>query len=297
MQMMMGQKMVGAAVQNMPPPGGNQFQFFPIQVGGPTPYVRSRKLIFIGICIFQLLMAIMAIIEFANILSGIIMILGCCAALFAFKEDMNVTYICWWGVFCFAGFVAGMVGAFMGFAVKISTIVIKFNIPLSCFFGMILAWFIYQDYEQEHPDSNDMVASWLRAFGILRPKAPAANQSNPLLSKGQLPNFGAFDSINGQQGEMNNIAALYPPGPQRDAAIAQAQQQANQYGAMAQDQAEKGRSFAGGWFSKGKDKAAAAQAQAQAQAQQGSGVFATLPLSAPTATGPRDVRRDPFLTQ
>jgi len=183
-------------------PGGNQFQFFPTQVGGPTPYARSRRLLFIGIVVYQLLMGIMALVEFMNFLSGILMIMGTMTAVLALKEDMNITYVCWWGVMSTVGFVAGVVGALIGFAVKISTIIIKFNIPLSCFFGMMMAWWLYTDYEAEHPESNDMVASWLRAFGLLKPKQVQANPG----AFPQLPQFGTgnLDAIKG--GAMAGVA-------------------------------------------------------------------------------------------
>lgn len=272
-------------------PGGGGFQFFPIQVGPCTPYARSRRLAFGCILLYQLLMGLMAMIEFKNFLSGIIMCFGVLAGLFAFKEDMNVTYICWWGVLCFAGFIAGVVAAFIGFAVMISTIVLKFNVPMSCFFGMVLAWWIYADYEGEHPESNDMVASWLRAFGLLKPKVfPAPTMpgiSNTLLSKGQLPVFGNVDAMKAQANEQYNQAAAIYPG-YKDQAMAQA----NSYGAM------------------GRENLAAAQAAGQAQAEQGyGGWFASKAAAAPpvpVAPGapaaappvqPRDVRRDPFLTQ
>lgn len=207
--MQMQQPMMGSVYKAVP--GGNQFQFFPTQIGGPTPYARSRRLLFIGVTVYELLMAIMSIIEFANFLSGFIMLIAAVFGFLAAKEDMNITYVCWFGVLSFAGFVAGLVGAFIGFAVKISTIIIKFNIPLSAFCGMAVSWWLYSDYEAEHPESTDMIASWLRAFGVLKPKAEATAggmYSATLLSKGQLPQFGGgYDSFKTQAGQEKIAAA------------------------------------------------------------------------------------------
>jgi hypothetical protein len=275
-QLQQMQKLYGASAGAVPGavPGGNQFQFFPIQVGGPTPYARKRKLPFIGIAVYQLLMAIMALVEFQNFLSGIIMIIACCCAALAVKEDMNITYLCWFGVLSTAGFIAGLVGALIGFAVKLSTIIVKFNIPLSCFFSMILAWWLYSDYEEEHPESNDMVASWLRAFGLLKAKQmpPPVASSNPFLSKGQLPMFGNADSLKDYQSQ---AAAQY--GSYRDQAFAQA----GKYGAM------------------GNDQFATAQAKAQEGGYAASGWLKAAEGAAVSgaAAGKRDVVRDPFLTQ
>jgi len=187
-------------------PGGQQFQFFPVQVGGATPYAKSRKPHFVVICVYQVIMAVMALIEFANFLSGIIMILGCLVALWAFKEDMNITYICWWGMLCVAGFIAGMVGALIGFAVMLSTIVLKFNIPLSCLFGMALAWNLYSDYE-ENKHCNDHVGSWLRALGLLKEAPPPTPPSSANALGGWLPQFGnsGTDAMNKGVGSYGSI--------------------------------------------------------------------------------------------
>jgi len=324
------QKMMMAQGQTMGQgqlPGGNQFQFFPIQVGGPTPYARSRRLLFIGVGVYQLVMAMMALIEFQNFLSGIIMIFGVLAGGLALKEDMNITYICWFGMISAAGCIAGIVGALIGFAVKISTIVIKFNIPLSCFFGMAVAWWIYADYEAEHPESTDMVASWLRAFGLMKPKVVpvAASNSMTLLGTSGLPNFGN-PTLAGFENKISND--LFK---QQGQQYNQAMGQANGYGAMANNQlayaqgkaTEGGAAGAGwfgnanaaamgaaggagaagaagaGWFGKAAGNANAAAMGAQAGA---GGAFATMPGGAggfpqgiPQGAG--DVRRDPFLTQ
>jgi hypothetical protein len=238
-------------------PGGNQFQFFPVQVGGPTPYARSRKFLFVGVSIYQLLMGVMALIEFANFLSGFVMLIASVAAFMAFKEDLNITYVCWFGLLSFVGFLVGMVAAFIGFSVKISTIIIKFNIPVSCFICMLVAWWLYSDYESEHPEASDMVASWLRAFGMLKPKPPpeATGSFASMMSGANLPQFGnaQFDSIKGQ-------AAAYG---------AMGQQSFSQFQQQTADQ-EKGfmkTVFGGG-----------------------------APAFAEPAGGPPDLKRDPFLT-
>jgi len=322
-----------AAVAAMP--GASGFQFFPLQVGPCTPYARSRKYLFMGVSVYQALMALMALLEFANFLSGIVMLGGCLIAFWAVKEDMNITYVSWFGVVSFIGFVAGVVGAFIGFAVKISTIIVKFNIPMSCFFGCLLAWFIFADYEEEHPESNDMVGSWCRAFRLLKPKPIAQAFGMPasgtLLSKGALPQFGS-GNLAGYSDNAKGAAAGYGAYGMGQLASAKgyATEQANQYGAMGKDayatqQANAnqygaaGQAYANQYGAAGQD----AYAQQQAKAQEGgfassffgggagvgaafggAGVgaaFAGPPIGAPAKIqdmkGPGDVRRDPFLTQ
>jgi len=264
-------------------PGGQGFQFFPVQVGGPTPYARSRKPAFIAICMYQALMAVMALIEFQNFLSGIFMTISCLVAFWAFKEDMNITYICWWGVLCVAGFIAGMVGALIGFAVLLTTIVLKFNIPLSCLFGMGLAWYLYVDYETEH-HCTDTVGSWLRALGLLKEAPPP-----PQMSQSWLPQFGnsmpgGFDDIKkqaGSYGSMPGYGAMpgYGSVPnQQQVAGYQSQMQAQGNSAFAEAS-----NFGSNLFGK-------AEGQGNAMFGQGAAMGAALPQ------GRHNTKSDPFMT-
>lgn len=252
-----------------------QMQVFPVQIGPPTPYAKSRQMVFIAIGIYQALMGIMALVEFMNFLSGIVMIVMVLIAFMAWKEDMNITYICWWGVLSSIGFVVGMVSAFIGFAVKISTIVIKFNIPFSCFCGMVMTWFLYSNYEQEHPEATDVFGGWLRSFGLLPKQVPPveAGYAATLLSKDHLPQFGgAFGGAEAYKMQAEKARAM---GQQYGAVGQQYGQQANAMGANAMN------------------TASGYGANAQAQAESGfGGLFGT----AAAAGGPKDVRADPFLT-
>lgn len=263
----LGSQVLKAGSQALP--GGQQFQFFPVQVGGPTPYARSRKPHFVIICIYQALMAALALIEFANFLSGIIMILGCLVAFWAFKEDMNITYICWWGVLCTAGFIAGLVGAFIGFAVMLTTIILKFNIPISCLIGMALAWNLYSDYELEK-QCNDHVGSWLRALGLLKePPPPPPTSTNAL--NGWLPQFG-----NSTTGVGNSITGN----------VDAIKSQMGSYGAMGREQVTAYEKQMAGY---------GRQAEEQA-ANLGSQAYGKVGQVGPVPQGRQDVRSDPFMT-
>jgi hypothetical protein len=168
-------------------------QFFPVQVGPPTEKAKKMQWLFAACAIFQLLMGIMVAIEFLNFVSGLIMCLGTAIAFFAWKENMNITYICWWGLMSTIGFVVGVASIFIGFAVRISTLVVKCNVPLSCLFGMIMAWTLYTDYEQTH-DCTDMMTSWLRGLGLLKPKPILPAGNNPFFGGG-VPQFGGVGQV------------------------------------------------------------------------------------------------------
>lgn len=315
-------------------PEERAFQFFPIQVGGPTTYAHSRRYAFIAISVYQLLMALMALIEFQNYLSGILMIIGCLIAWWAVKEDMNITYICWWGVLSLAGVIAGIVVAFIdifalpSFAVKISTMLIKFNIPLASFCGVVLAWWLYKDYEVQHPASTDMVATWLRAYGLMKQKATPrqadrASSGATLLSQDQIAQYNfahRFDAIKGSanaaMGQAGSYGAAYGAMGQHTFADAQAHSDyyAPAYAAAGQENLPGAQAQAGpygqAFGAVGQDNLAAAQAKAEEGgfnsslfgAPAGAQHFATAPvpsnlLSGKSLQGASNLKHDPFMTK
>jgi len=170
--------------------GGKVGTLFPTQVGPPTDYARRRHLLLLGVVIYQGLMAAAALFEFFNLITGIIMIIGTLVGVEAWRENMNITYICWWGVISFVAFWCGLITAFIGFAIKLSTIVTKFNVPLSCFCGIVVAWWFFADYEEAYP-CNDYFGVLMKQSGLLRKGPPSKAAA---AGYGNAPNFGGFDS-------------------------------------------------------------------------------------------------------
>lgn len=175
-------------------------QLFPTQVGGPTEYAKSRKWFFMAAVIFEGLMAFCAIVEFFYIIPGIAMCIAVFVAMVAWKENYNITYICWFGLLSFVSFWLGLVTAFTGFALTITSIVAKFNIPFSCAIGCLVAWWYYQDYETAYP-CDDMFGYTCRQLGLLPPKpvpdklktfAGLAPSNIPTSSFGGLAALGGF---------------------------------------------------------------------------------------------------------
>lgn len=283
---------VAAGSMGRVPGGRGGFEFFPTQIGEPRPFAKRMRPFFAAIVVYQALMAVVAIIEFMNLLSGIIMILGVLLGFFTFSRgNMEITYVCYFGVLSFAGFIAGIVGALIGFAVLLSTIVVKFNIPLSCLFGMAISWSIFKDYEENTPSANDHLGSWLRALGLLAPpvtpRAPPGG-SAAMLGAFNVPHFGGSmnaDDIKKQAdagyGSMN--AFQTQAFGQADNSYAnmkefqtQALLSAHGYGAQAEAQAKAGMSQAQGFFS--------------------SFNAAPAPQPTPQPPGMHDTKYDPFMT-
>lgn len=275
-----------------------QMQFFPTQVGPPTEYAKSRQYLFIAIGMYQLAMCAMAVIEFKNYFSGIVMALALIVACMAWMENMNITYVCWYGTFCLLGSIVGTVSAFIGLSAKISMIVVKFLVPFSCFCGVSIAWWLYSNYEKEMP-CNDMFGHWCRAIGLLGPipvaKVDAASAlNNTLLSSSYLPNFGGADAAK-IQAQDKAMAAAAGAGALGAGAIGAA----GAYGATAQAKTEQGYAGMSGMFGTAQAQGADVAATAQGKAEQGfagmSGMFGAAQAAVPQ--GAADVNADPFMTQ
>mmetsp|Transcript_89424 Transcript_89424/g.164017 ORF Transcript_89424/g.164017 Transcript_89424/m.164017 type:complete len:380 (+) Transcript_89424:134-1273(+) len=244
-----------------PPPSGQQLLFsqkqqqtqptglhlFPVQVGPPTTYALHMKNAFVAVLIFQFLMTIVRCLEekFRSIPIAVIMGLGVVVGFFAWKENMNITYICWWTIFSFAGLVGGIIVAITSFAVQVSTITVLCVIPLSCFCGVVLGWWLYQDYEEEY-QTSDLISSWLRYFGVL-PDHTSTMMHGAVGAGAAAATFpGFFGQVGG------------PAQPYGSADLAAAKGTANQYWAGAQDQGRH-------WWNQGSAQAAGMQAQAADQ--------------------------------
>jgi len=111
-------------------------------------------------------MCLVAFFDFTDILSSAFLVVAILVGAWAWKEDMNITYICWYGFLCFASAIVGAL-AFVGVIFSFSSIIVKSLIPISAVFGCILAWSLFDDYEATHY-SQDLSASWLRALGLMK---------------------------------------------------------------------------------------------------------------------------------
>jgi len=250
--------------QQQPQPAG--LHFFPVQVGPPTLYAVQRKSAFVGVLIFQALMVVCRSAEddFRSIPLAILMGIGVLVGFWAWKDNMNITYICWWGVLSLAGLIVGIILAIFSFAVKVSTIVMLCIIPFSCFCGCALAWWLYVDYEEQY-QTNDLLSSWLRYFRVLQ------DHSSMGVTHGAVVGAGAMAAAGAGTGSANGLLGnLFGGGtPQGSADLAKNQMMAgkgaaNQHLAAAQEQGR-------GWWAQGSQQLAGQQKQAADQYAQARG--------------------------
>mmetsp|Transcript_129507 Transcript_129507/g.351518 ORF Transcript_129507/g.351518 Transcript_129507/m.351518 type:complete len:439 (-) Transcript_129507:43-1359(-) len=127
----------------------------PVHVGPPTEFARSRKSIVLFILALQ---AVLCLVRFVvqDFSGALWMLMTIALGLYACREDMNITYICLWGVICAVNclfdtlalvapvFPFGIVDYTFGEAVW------KVCIPVSYALGAGIAWQLERDYRREH---------------------------------------------------------------------------------------------------------------------------------------------------
>merc|ERR1719217_46315 len=130
----------------------------PMQIGGPSRYAKDRKPWLFAILLVQTLACAARVFMFLDILGGFIMAIGIGLGWYAWKEDMHITFICYWGMMSlFNGafdlvklidsWVKSPLPLFSSYAPLMYNVVsvIQLAIPFSVLGGCILAWNIFKD--------------------------------------------------------------------------------------------------------------------------------------------------------
>merc|ERR1719330_250970 len=65
---------------------------------GPSPYAKSKASWVLGILVVQTLLCILRFFLLVDILGGFIMAICIGLGGWAWKEDMSITFICYWGL-------------------------------------------------------------------------------------------------------------------------------------------------------------------------------------------------------
>lgn len=156
-QIMVDQMTGGATANNKGGNGtdakaGKQFLFcIPLQVGPSTPYARSMGRWMMNILIVQFIITVIRFIALRQIVGGIWMLLTVCLGAMAWREDMNITYVCAWGLLCLANIVVDILTMVFSNVTRTSVsdpleIVIHIFVGLSYLIGAAFARHLYNDY-------------------------------------------------------------------------------------------------------------------------------------------------------
>eukprot|EP00933_Yihiella_yeosuensis_P071158 TRINITY_DN79358_c0_g1_i1.p1 TRINITY_DN79358_c0_g1~~TRINITY_DN79358_c0_g1_i1.p1 ORF type:complete len:185 (+),score=24.69 TRINITY_DN79358_c0_g1_i1:133-687(+) len=131
----------------------------------PNHYAKSRQCTILGILIFQTVITVLRMVIQLDIMGGFIMAICVGLGWYGYKQDLHITYLCYWGMMCFINGVFDLV-RFIDFWVKSpfplfsSKVAFAYNfnsaitllIPISMLMGALIAWYIYQDAEYGSDD-------------------------------------------------------------------------------------------------------------------------------------------------
>lgn len=129
----------------------------PLQIGPPTDFARKISPWFLFILILQAVACVFRVWIFLDIMGGFVMGIQIWLGWYAWKEDMNITFISCFGFLCLLNGVFDAV-RFIDYAVKVAQPIfgsnliyltlIEIAVPLFSLIGTVMAWLIYRDYER-----------------------------------------------------------------------------------------------------------------------------------------------------
>merc|ERR1719258_210894 len=70
----------------------------PMPMGGSTEYARSMSGVMLAVLIVQTVSCALRMFLLLDIMGGFIMAIGIGLGWYAWKEDMHITFICYWGM-------------------------------------------------------------------------------------------------------------------------------------------------------------------------------------------------------
>jgi len=259
---------------------------FPMQVGPPTQYARDKRPILCLILLVQTALIITHCVFSFDIIGALIMCVNVFVGFLSWQQEMNITYLCIYGIVCFLNGLFSLVMAFLVILVEIATVQIGAVIsscflPMANFAGAYLAYLVWKDWQMKEKKQgiyatksswSSLAAPAAGLFGLGSMFSTAENAPlNSAQSTGSGSMFGGKGYTLGQAGDTD--AFLTKAKAYSDQGYAQAQSGLN--GASAQAQS--------GWGSAG-DYVSNAQA----------GLFGS---GKAVPQGHHDVTYDPFITK
>ncbi|CAE7808684.1 unnamed protein product [Symbiodinium sp. CCMP2456] len=218
----------------------------PIQVGPATEYARGARHWFAFIILTQVGQAVAQLILSGALLTSVMMAVTALIGLYAWYQDMNITYICLWGaaslfqglMTCISSLLPAITGVL---SFDVWSLVLLISVPVVYFLAAAFAWHLYNDYAEDHgkkayafdpfgkyaakydplakvPISDSVLVTQLHLLKIkMRPvtvlslhmlsfEIPGA-MLMCLPSHGQLL-FGLGEAIGDSEGEFGEVAAL-----------------------------------------------------------------------------------------
>eukprot|EP00747_Dinoflagellata_sp_TGD_P167096 gnl/TRDRNA2_/TRDRNA2_190954_c0_seq1.p1 gnl/TRDRNA2_/TRDRNA2_190954_c0~~gnl/TRDRNA2_/TRDRNA2_190954_c0_seq1.p1 ORF type:complete len:187 (+),score=33.09 gnl/TRDRNA2_/TRDRNA2_190954_c0_seq1:94-654(+) len=134
------------------------FPAMPSPSGPPSDYLLRRRPVVIAVLITQTILCALRIALFLDILGGFIMAIVVGVGWYAVKQDMNITFLCYWGIMCFIQGIFGLVtiidagvhGAVLWDKEHLVKSIVLLGVPIMYIVGSILAYCFYQDATEEY---------------------------------------------------------------------------------------------------------------------------------------------------
>ncbi|CAK0846567.1 unnamed protein product [Prorocentrum cordatum] len=158
----------------------------PAQMGPASESLRAMSPWMLALLVLQTVLCSVRIVVFLDILGGFIPAIGIGIGWYAWKDDMNITFICYWGVMClingafdFVKWIDSAVHAQMPlFSSKASTTynvlsAVQLLIPLSV---LAAAPFAYRAYKV-HSEGDARASPGFSSLGPAGPSAPEERRS------------------------------------------------------------------------------------------------------------------------
>mmetsp|Transcript_85958 Transcript_85958/g.251621 ORF Transcript_85958/g.251621 Transcript_85958/m.251621 type:complete len:192 (-) Transcript_85958:31-606(-) len=172
----------------------------PMQSGSPSEYVKSRQTLTLVVLSVQTIVCIMRMVLLLDILGGFMMAICIGFGWYAYKENMHITFICYWGMMCLVNgafdFVK-LIDHWVKAPVPLfsSMLPLSYNlmsltlvaVPLATLPGALLAWYMYKSCTDSDAEEG--------SSGIYRsgPRADAGtNGERTRLWSGSTSGFQAF---------------------------------------------------------------------------------------------------------
>lgn len=129
--------------------------FIPVQVGPPTAYAKSITHWLHFILLLMTIVLVLRLVVLVDILGGLWMIAAIALGFYAWHSDMNISYICVWGLICAMNCIFDAIGQAIPILLSLTSLsllstAVRVSIPVVYFVAAFFALHVYHDYEDAH---------------------------------------------------------------------------------------------------------------------------------------------------
>jgi len=147
----------------------NWLLLIPMQVGPATHYARRVKTWMHSILVLQAVVCACRFVLLQDFSGSLWMSLVVGVGWYAIHQDMNITYVCVWGLLCLLNGVFNILALVLPLVfglirLQFLTMAMQICIPLVYLAGALFAWHLYHDYEQslgQNVSSFDPMAKYV----------------------------------------------------------------------------------------------------------------------------------------